>query len=83
MKTDWWCANCEAVRELDIHGDCACCGSAAVCIAAPPRVEGRQSLRVSSLLEVADRVLERHSPSRQMARAALELHRVRRQGVRS
>lgn len=82
MTPEHWCANCEAVRELNIHGRCGCCGSEAVCLAAPPRreregPERRGSLRTNSLLPMVDRVLERRMPARSMARAALELHRVR------
>jgi Zn finger protein HypA/HybF involved in hydrogenase expression len=28
--SEMWCANCEALRELDVHGRCASCGSEAV-----------------------------------------------------
>lgn len=30
MNRQWWCANCRAPMELDIHGRCGTCGSDAV-----------------------------------------------------
>ena len=26
----WWCLDCHAVVELNVHGQCGCCGSEAV-----------------------------------------------------
>jgi len=26
----WWCLDCQAVVELNVHGQCGCCGSEAV-----------------------------------------------------
>lgn len=34
----WWCQNCTAVRDLDKHARCSCCGSDAVDIAVRPPV---------------------------------------------
>lgn len=40
MAEQIWCANCENVRDVTIHGRCGSCDSAAVCIAAPgPKAE--------------------------------------------
>ena len=33
MSERWWCTNCLAVRELNIHGRCANCDSDAVDLA--------------------------------------------------
>lgn len=38
MRPDHWCADCEAVRELDHHGRCAVCGSDALDVAVRPAV---------------------------------------------
>lgn len=36
MSLDFWCMDCMAVRVLDRHGRCECCGSGAVDIAVRP-----------------------------------------------
>jgi len=51
MPNNWWCANCRAPIELDIHGRCNTCGSDAVdrmerggfSLSATPPLSGNQA----------------------------------------
>jgi hypothetical protein len=33
---DWFCANCQALTEIDCHGECIHCGSSQIDIAQRP-----------------------------------------------
>lgn len=48
MKNDaWFCMNCMAVRDLDIHARCDCCGSDSVTPATGKGYTGPAASRVS------------------------------------
>lgn len=42
MRDDFFCVNCQQVRELDIHARCSCCGSDSV----TPATIGRRFMRL-------------------------------------
>ena len=52
----YWCCNCEAVRELDVHGKCSCCDSEAVCLTEPGRIvyDGRLVERLVRAVETVE-----------------------------
>ena len=48
-RDDFYCVNCEAVRELDIHARCSCCGSDSV----TPATIGRRFMRLPTDAEIS------------------------------
>jgi hypothetical protein len=59
MESTFWCLDCGAARELDLHGRCSCCQSDAICVAAPGPcgTEIRTEIVVTDS-EVIERVIE-------------------------
>ena len=55
----WFCCNCENVRDIDVHGRCVCCGSESICPAVQNLSSQSDALQMRRDQRAVDVILRR------------------------